>query len=1661
MFRGRQKSWCRRTRHFAIEMLEARQMLAGNPVLSEFMAANDSTLRDRALPPKFSDWIEIYNAGDEAVDLAGWHLTDDPDNLTNWTFPQVTLRAGGFLVVFASGNDMVDASGSFHTDFALKSTGEYLALVKPDGSTVASEFGSDGADYAQQFVDVSYGLVQEVAGDRSLVTLHDRPRYFLSPTPGAPNVPGRADLGPIVDGVTHAPNLPVEGEDIVVEAAVRAAGSPVDSVRLRYRVGFGSHTELVMSDDGVQGGDAVAGDGVYTATISTMRAAPGDMVRWYVEALDADANASRWPLFQKRSGQSPGYRQSEEYLGTVIVDPNVSSQIPIYQLFVQNAGAADTRSGTRASLFYDGEFYDNVFIRERGNSSAALSKTNHRINFNRDHRFRSVTGDDADDSGYRFRKINLQANMADPTFMRETLEAETFRRAGVPTVRAEQVRLQMNGDFFQLAGFVEHVDEDFLQRVGLDPNGALYKNPTMLNLYAVPGRGSWDSSDEKITRIDIDGPGNADLRALVTAIYEGNRDSDRATYIFDNIDLPAAINYMASFHVTQEADSMHINVMVYRDSDGTGEWRWLPFDMNFSFGQWFAADFITGNQDRHFGHPFYGAEGFEPTVRNYSFSRLQDAIISTPETREMYLRRLRTLMDEFLQPPGTPAEELYFENRINEYQAAMQQDADLDRQINGHAYGETYWTNLPPLSFNEGVQQLISDYLQQRRVHLYETHSVDNPRYDPNAPIRIDSPAGIPHAQQGTPPINFGHIVYNPVSSNQDEEYIELTNPNDVAVDISGWRLSGGVRTTFQPGTVIPSGGTLYVSPDVVAFRHRATAPTGDMRLFVQGYDGHLSNFGETITLTAAQGQVVSEVSYEGDPSAQQLSLRVTELNYHPADATAAEVALGFSENSDFEFVELQNIGPQTLDLTGVRFTDGIEFEFHSTIEGSPLLITEAGTGTTDYIEIQNVAGRPIDTSGWVVAVNDALSGNDINDVNSKLWALPSTIPTDETLFRQDVNDGMNPFWQGNIAWSTGVKGWGMIVDDKGSVVDFVVWGYTPVEIAGMATTVNGFNVTADGAWSGEIDLGEVGSTFLRGGDTDHNDASDWTFGDSESKGVVNSGLAVPFPQIRPMLDPGQFLILAKNAAAFETRYGTTALVAGEFSSGKLNNGGEAIKLEDPRNGTIQQFTYGDDWPWPEDADGDGRSLEVIDTAGNYNSPDNWRPGNEYLGSPGFAGADSLKDVAINEVVSRSIEPEVDWIELYNATDTAIDVGGWYLSDTSDDLKKYQIPADTTIPAGGYVVFDESQFNPPPHSTDFALNASHGDDVWLLEADAEGNLIRFVDHVDFGASAAGESLGRYLDGSGMLYPTIVPTPESANSRPRLGTVIISEVMYHPVDPGVGVDADDFEFVEIHNTAAEAIPLSDWRLDGGIEFAFPEQIELAGGETLVVVPFDPSDATMAAAFRQEHGMDETGTLTGPYRGKLSNGGDRVQLLRPGLPPEDEPEFIPGLLEDELIYDDAAPWPTEADGGGRSLSRRSAVLWGNSDTSWTATEASPGQVALYLHPGDANLDDVTDVRDFMIWNTNKFTSGTTWEQGDFNGDAVTDVRDFMIWNANKFTSTPAPVPVPTQAVDDVFGTDATLLAELVWLSELLDSDSASAQDDDEKSDETIDKVLASYW
>ena len=137
---------------FFLLALSGAALPAQELMITEFTAANHLGIQDE--DGDFSDWIEIYNTGREPVSIGGWYLSDDEQDLTQWQFPEVVISGQGFLQVFASGKNRTAPDSELHTSFKLNREGEYLALVRPDGMTIATEFFPE---YPRQIGDVSYG----------------------------------------------------------------------------------------------------------------------------------------------------------------------------------------------------------------------------------------------------------------------------------------------------------------------------------------------------------------------------------------------------------------------------------------------------------------------------------------------------------------------------------------------------------------------------------------------------------------------------------------------------------------------------------------------------------------------------------------------------------------------------------------------------------------------------------------------------------------------------------------------------------------------------------------------------------------------------------------------------------------------------------------------------------------------------------------------------------------------------------------------------------------------------------------------------------------------------------------------------------------------------------------------------------------------------------------------------------------------------------------------------------------------------------------------------------------------------------------------------------------------------------------------------------------
>ena len=134
--------------------------------INELMADNQITIAD--FDGTYPDWIELYNASNETIDLGGMYLTDDLADSTAWRFPNDTLiESGGYLLIWADGSS---DNSSLHTSFGLNANGEAVGLFASDGVKLI-----DSVTFVKQLGDVSYGRMPDGSENWD---------YLLKATPG-------------------------------------------------------------------------------------------------------------------------------------------------------------------------------------------------------------------------------------------------------------------------------------------------------------------------------------------------------------------------------------------------------------------------------------------------------------------------------------------------------------------------------------------------------------------------------------------------------------------------------------------------------------------------------------------------------------------------------------------------------------------------------------------------------------------------------------------------------------------------------------------------------------------------------------------------------------------------------------------------------------------------------------------------------------------------------------------------------------------------------------------------------------------------------------------------------------------------------------------------------------------------------------------------------------------------------------------------------------------------------------------------------------------------------------------------------------------------------------------------------------------------------------
>ena len=230
-------------------------------------------------------------------------------------------------------------------------------------------------------------------------------------------------------------------------------------------------------------------------------------------------------------------------------------------------------------MYFLGEFYDNILTDLHGQSTSGFPKKSYDFDFNAGARFRWKAGEK------RIKDLNLLTNWADKSKARNTLAYEVLRDAGAPYHFAFAVRVQQNGAFFSTADMVEDGDDRMLERNGLDPDGAFYKIYNSLD--------STSGASKKTRK----GEGTADLQALIAGL--GQSGDAKLRFGYDNVNIPAAVNYHAAIAIYCNRDHGHKNYYVYRDTNGSGEWFPIAWDVDLSFGRnWGPTTLSTTSRAR-------------------------------------------------------------------------------------------------------------------------------------------------------------------------------------------------------------------------------------------------------------------------------------------------------------------------------------------------------------------------------------------------------------------------------------------------------------------------------------------------------------------------------------------------------------------------------------------------------------------------------------------------------------------------------------------------------------------------------------------------------------------------------------------------------------------------------------------------------------------------------------------------------------------------------------------------------------------------------------------------------------------------------------------------------------------------------------------------------
>lgn len=994
------------------------------------------------------EFIELYNPSNAPVNLSLWRLRDGVE----FVFPNgTTIPAGGYLVVASD-------PATMQARYGVTALGPWSGNLSSDGERVTLR---DPADNIVDEVDYGVEFPWPIAADGngpSMELLHPTldndlgsswasPLNPALPSPGLPNQVFVTNAAPNIRQVSHTPKQPASTNQVLVTAKITDPQG-IASVVLHYQVvapgnylpafipftvaqlnanplatppanpTFEAVTNwiaITMHDDGMNG-DAVAGDDIYSVTLPVQ---PNrTLVRYRITSTDGFGVSRRAPFADDPSLNFAYfvYDGVPNYAG---VNATNLQTVPIYFLLTRQAdfdtctayapanqipqfnGALANEArfafNWAGAFVYDGEVYDHVRYRLRGaNGRYQPGKRNFRIRFNDG---RNLVAKDEFGNPYPRKWASMstakgQSNRGTLTFgLNEYVNYLLMNKVGVPSPQSHYFHWRVvssvveqpntyDGDFYGLFWVQEDYEANFLDARNL-PKGNLYK--------LINARRALDDNGDMVQQRRYQGAfavtNGGDAVRIENALLNPNSGQTDA-WLLANVNYPNWYAYHTICEAIRNYDtwpSANKNAAWYFDTDYNstnqfnGRFWTLPWDTTDTWGPtWNAGQDLAWN----------GIWGSTASLRT---NLLRD-----------YRNTMREIRDLLFQP-----------DQINPLldalaaRAAGVIPADMIRWSYSPIAGAAYSGMANP---GPGFTGGITGYAQDMKNFMFvggnNSWWFDRSSVSAGGWItRLDTVAN-DSAIPVQPTIYYVGPTNFPLNA-LTFECLPFADPQGAGTFAAmQWRLAE-VRNTNQPATdprLIPplEWDALWTSGTLTTFSNRITVPgiyaqAGKMyrvRVRHQDNTGRWSKWSAPVEFSPAAVDLVAQL---------RAGLRFSEIMYNPP-------AFGIYSGDELEFLELKNISPATLDLSGLTFTAGLTFTFPN---GSSL-----GTGQT-FLLGRNSTALQAKYPG--LTVNGIYSGR----LDNAGETLHLSTPVGETVLELTYNDA--PPWP---VTADGL-GWSLVLADE------------------------------------------------------------------------------------------------------------------------------------------------------------------------------------------------------------------------------------------------------------------------------------------------------------------------------------------------------------------------------------------------------------------------------------------------------------------------------------------------------------------------------------------------------------------------------------------------------------------------------------------------------